>query len=444
MTRKKWVIGTIGALVLAGIAWANIAFNRSDAPAVTTEAVRRLDLEATVSASGKVEPKQSVDISAEVMGKVISLPVREGQTIARGQLLLEIDPRNLETQVQNREASLDVARSQLEQSRAQVETARVNLEQARDRLRREDELWAAGLIPREQHEQTANQVRIQETNLLVSQQAVQTQEQRIRQEEANLESAQYDLNKVRVVSPIDGIITRRNIEEGETAVVGTMNNAGTVLLTIADLSVIETEVDVDETEVPYIRVGQRAEVTIDAIPGQTFRGVVTEVGSSPVQTTGAANTQSATNFKVVVTIEGEVPDVRPGFTCTAVITTATREQALAVPIQAVTVRERVVDADGKMVPTPAGRSGAAATPTTVLPQDLPPGQTRQELEGVFLAREGRAVFTPVKLGIAGERHFEVLDGLAEGDLVITGPFADVRNLRDGDAVQATTGSTPSS
>jgi HlyD family secretion protein len=433
--RKKVALGGLGVVALAALAYLNVAFNRSDAPSVTVEAVRRLDLEATVSASGKVEPKQSVDISAETMGKVITLAVAEGQTVGRGDLLLEIDPRNLETQVQNRQASLALARSQLEQTKAQVENARVALAQAQDTLRRQEELWKAGLIPREQYERAVNDAKVQETNLQVSQQSVETQEQRIRQESANLESAQYDLNKVRVVSPIDGIVTRRNIEIGETAVVGTMNNAGTVLLTIADLSVIETEIEVDETDVPFIQIGQAAEVTIDAMPDRTFSGSVTEVGNSPIQATGAnAATQRATNFKVVVTIDGEVPGVRPGFTCTAVITTATRQQALAVPIQAVTVRELVVDAEGAFVPAEPPRGDGSRAPASP-PAELPPGHSRKEVEGVFVVRDGRAVFAPIEIGIAGERHFEVLGGLGEGDRVITGPFASVRDLRDGDAVE---------
>jgi HlyD family secretion protein len=241
-----------------------------------------------------------------------------------------------------------------------------------------------------------------------------------------------------MVSPIAGIVTRRNIDEGETAVVGTMNNAGTVLMTIADLSVIETEIEVDETDIPHIRIGQPAKVTIDAIPDQTFPGRVTEVGNSPILAPGAAASGRATNFKVKVTIEGAVPNVRPGFTCTAVITTATRSKAIAVPIQSLTVREKTVDAKGAIVETPAAPPGASPPPG---PAPLQEGQTRKELEGVFVVREGKAVFVPVKIGIGGEKYFEVLSGLVVGDEVITGPPTSVRGLREGDAIRAT-GSTP--
>ncbi len=229
-------------------------------------------------------------------------------------------------------------------------------------------------------------------------------------------------------------MTRRNIEVGETAVVGTMNNAGTVLLTIADLSVIETEIEVDETDIPFIQIGQPAKVTIDALPDQTFPGRVTEVGNSPIQVT--AGQQRATNFKVVVTIDGEVPNVRPGFTCTAVITTATRQKVIGVPIQAMTVREVVVDAQGNVVP-PEPPPPGATTPRPMGPVELKPGQQRKEVEGVFLVKDGRAQFAAVKTGIAGEKYFEVLAGLKAGDEVITGPFASVRNLREGDEVRVT-------
>lgn len=436
--RKKLLIGAGIVLLLGAMGYANFAFNRTDAVQVTVEKVARHDLEAIVSASGKIRANKTVNISAETMGKIVNLAVTEGQRVKRGQLLLEIDPRNLETMVQNREASLASARSQLEQTRAQIANAQVALKQAQDTLRRQEDMWRAGLIPRDTYERAVNDVAMRETDLKVSEQSVRTQEERIRVEEANLASAQYDLNKVRMVSPIDGLVTARNVEEGETAVVGTMNNAGTVLLTIADMSLIETEIEVDETDVPHVQVGQPAKIEIDAFPGQEFRGRVTEVGNSPIATAGSnQSTQGrATNFKVVVQIEGEIPDVRPGFTCTATITTATREDALGVPIQAMTVRELVVDQDGNVVPRePArGRSGSAPAP----PAELQPGQTRKEFEGVFVNRNGRAAFVPVKTGIAGERYFEVLDGLKEGDEVITGPFSSVRTLREGDAVTVST------
>jgi HlyD family secretion protein len=331
----------------------------------------------------------------------------------------------------------------LAETRVSVENARTSLKFAQENLDRQKELIKSGLTPRETVDRAEQDVKLRQSELAAREQSVKTQETRIKQEEANVENAEYDLNKVRIVSPIAGIVTRRNIEEGETVVVGTMNNAGTVLLTIADLSVIETEVEVDETDIPFIKLGQPALVTIDAIPDKKFPGKVTEVGNSAIQATGAAAATRATNFKVVVTLDGTIPDVRPGFTCTAVVTTATRQKAVSVPIQATTVREMVVNADGSIVRTPPPAPGSAPARRTTAPAELQPGQSRKEIEGAFLVTDGKAVFTPIKVGIAGEKYFEVLSGLKEGDEVITGPFTSVRSLKDGDAVKVTTAFTNS-
>ena len=225
-----------------------------------------------------------------------------------------------------------------------------------------------------------------------------------------------------------------------------MNNAGTVLLTVADMSVIEAEIEVDETDIPFVQLGQPAKITIDAIPDKSFSGTVTEIGNSPIQQANAQapsqlTARTATNFKVTVTIADQIRDVRPGFTCTAEITTATRGQALSVPIQALTVRELLYDEKGNVIPEfrppkprfqfgPAASAAAPAPATT----ELLPGQKREETEGVFLIRDGKATFVPVKLGIAGERYLEILGGLKEGDRVITGPFESVRGMYEADTV----------
>jgi HlyD family secretion protein len=235
---------------------------------------------------------------------------------------------------------------------------------------------------------------------------------------------------------MDGIVVRRNIEEGETAVVGTMNNAGSQLLTIADMSVLEAEVEVDETDIPFVALGQEAKVMIDAVEDRTFRGRVTEIGNSPIQNnTQQGGQRQATTFKVVVTLDEEVPNVRPGFTCTAEITTAKKQNVTSVPIQALTVREMLFGPKGTLVrEDPKGRR-RGVEPTVSASNEPPPGHTRKEIEGVFLLRDSKAVFTPVKVGIAGEQYFEVLDGLKTGDQVITGPFANVRGLADGEEVR---------
>ncbi len=442
MYRKKVIIGVLLIVVIGAVVYANLNFRRTTGVDVNVEKIALRDLEAIVSASGKIRPQRSVNVSAETMGKVVGLAVNEGDQVQAGQFLLQIDPRNLQTQVNRTGASLAAAQSQLAETRASVDNARTNLKQAQGNLERQKELIKAGLTPRETVDRAENDVKLRLSDLAQREQSVKTQETRIRQEEANVENAQFDLNKVRLVSPIAGIVTRRNIEEGETVVVGTMNNAGTVLLTIADLSVIETEVEVDETDIPFIKLGQPAAVTIDAFPDTTFVGKVTEVGNSAIQAAGAGSATRATNFKVVVTLEGTVPDVRPGFTCTAVITTATRQKAVSIPIQATTVREMVVNADGSLVRA-APTQGRAPSKRATVTAELQPGQTRKEIEGAFVVAAGKAVFTPIKSGITGEKFFEVLSGLKEGDEVITGPFTSVRSLKDGDAVKMTTAFTNS-
>jgi HlyD family secretion protein len=436
MTRKKKILIGVGVVVLlAAIGFANFKFKKTSGVEINTEAIQKRSLESIVSASGKIQPKTLVNISADTMGRVTNLAVNEGQRVTKGEFLLEIDPRNLRTRVESGEASLQASQSQLEQQRLSLENTRLSLKLAQDNYKRQQELWKGGLTTREALERAENEFNAQQASLRAQEQNLKTQQLRIAQERAGLSSAKYDLSRVRIESPINGIVTRRNIEEGETAVTGTMNNPGTVLLTIADMSVIEAEVEVDETDIPTVAFGQTAKVTIDAMPGKTFTAKVTEIGNSPIQAAGQAASAQATNFKVVLTLDGEVPDVRPGFTCTAEITTATRQNALSVPIQATTVREVVVDDKGSIVREPvmpnAGRRPAAPT------GELKAGQQRKELEGVFLVKEGKAQFEPVKTGIAGEKYFEVLSGLKEGDQVVIGPFSSVRELRDGVAVTVT-------
>lgn len=442
MSRGKKILIALGIVVVLGaIVFANLNFSRESGAEVNVEKLQKRDLEAVVSASGTVQPKRSVDISADTMGRVTSLAVNEGDRVQAGQLLLQIDPRNLTSAVQRSEAGLEAARSAVAQSRTAVESTRLGLKQAQDNLARQQELARQGLITRETLERAENDVKLRQQDLQAQTQAVTAAESRLRQEQASLSGARLDLSKVRIDAPISGLVTRRNIEEGEMVVIGTMNNAGTVLLTIADMSVIEAEVEVDETDIPYVQIGQTAKVTIDAFPDRSYTGRVTEVGNSPIQAAGGTGARTATNFKVVVQLEGEVPDVRPGFTCTAEITTATRKQTVAVPIQATTVREVIVDQKGDIVREPVPAAGERRPRRPAAPaadQQLPAGQSRKEVEGVFLVKDGRAVFTAIKTGIAGERYFEVVSGLKEADEVIVGPFSSVRALQDGDPVRITT------
>jgi HlyD family secretion protein len=445
MSAKK--ILTIVGVALVGVAViaANVWYARDTSPGVTVEMIKARDLEAIVSASGKIQPKRLVNISAETPGRVVELAVNEGDRVTRGQFLLQIDPKSLRTRVDSGTASLEAAAASLDQSRQSVETARVQVEQATRNLARQRELWSEQLTTREALERAENELRAAQSALQEREKQVAAQSARISQERAALESARYDLSKVRIESPIDGIVTRRNIQQGETAVIGTMNNAGTVLLTLADMSVIQAEVEVDETNIPQVALGQSAKVVIDALPDRTFHGKVTEIGNSPIQAPGGAGSRQATNFKVVIVIEGDIPEVRPSFTCTADITTAVRKAVTAVPIAAVAVRELVYDdATGQIVREQRNgrrrrpRSEGSMMEPVASAAELPEGQTRKETEGVFVMRNGRAEFVPIKMGIAGEQYFEVLSGLKAGDQVITGPFSSVRTMSDGDAVRIET------
>jgi HlyD family secretion protein len=437
MTTRTKIVIAVGVILAGGaVAAANLYYQRDRGVQVATEAIRARDLEAIVSASGRIQPKRQVNISANTMGKVTRLAVEEGQRVKAGQFLLEIDPRSLAGQLERGEASIAAAQSSLQQGRTAVESANISLDLAKQNLKRQQDLWKDGLTTKEALERAQNELAAREADLRAREQEIKTREQQIKQEQAGLATTRYNLSQVIISSPMNGLVTRRNIEEGETAVVGTMNNAGTVLLTIADMSVLEAEIEVDETDIPDVALGQVAKVRIDAVPDREFKGRVTEIANSPIQTsTNTTGQRQATTFRVIVTIDEEVPDVRPGFTCTAEITTATRKSVVSVPIQALTVRDLLYTNAGQLVREPPPRRRRSADDETATRVETPEGHERKETEGVFLFKDGKATFTPLKTGVAGEQYFEVTEGLKPGDQVITGPFASVRELADGESVR---------
>ena len=444
MSRKNILITIAVILAGAALVGANLYFQRDKGVPVQTELIKTRDLEAVVSASGKIQPKRSVNISSDTIGRVVNLMVNEGDRVRQGQFLLQIDPKPLQARVDQEVASLGANEASLAQMQQSIETGKAQLELLRSTLKRQQDLWKQQLTPRAQLDQAENDVRVSESSLAEREKTAAAQVGRLAQEKATLASAQYDLSRVRIASPIDGIVTKRSIEEGEMVVVGTMNNAGTVLMTLADMSIIQAEVEVDETNIPSVKLGQMAKITIDAIPDKTFRGHVAEIGNSPLQSTTAGTTGTqATTFKVEVMLDEPVPDVRPGFTCTADITTATRKAVTAVPIPSVAVRELTYDANNQVVREPKDSkrrrrsTSDSAVETVASAAELKPGQTRKETEGVFVVREKakNVEFVPIKIGIAGDKYFEVLGGLAPGDQVIIGPYNSVRNIADGDPVK---------
>ncbi len=439
VNRKKIVIGVVVVLVVAAMVSANLLYKKTPGVAVQVEKLEKRDLESIVSASGKIQAKTTINVSANTMGRVTKLAIEEGDRVKAGQFLLEIDPRSTRSAVERAEAGLTVQGTAVEQAKVNLESSKSSLELARQTLKRQQDLWKEQLTTRDALDRAENEVKLRERDIEARQAEISMQTTRIRQTAADLDNAKYNLSQVTIESPIEGIVTRRNIEQGETVVIGTMNNAGTVLMTIADMSVIEAELEVDETDIPNLARGQKAKITIDAIPDKSFTGKVTEIGNSPLQTTSAGTTRQATNFKVKVTLDGQIPEVRPGFTCTADITTATRAKALSVPIQALTVREVVLDEKGAVVHPPAPDKKQPRTPAANgAKPELKPGQTKKEVEGVFVIADNKSTFVAIKTGIAGEKYFEVVSGLKENDEVITGPFNSVRDLKDGDPVKLET------
>jgi HlyD family secretion protein len=436
MTRKKVLIAILILIVGGGLVWANFAFKKTAGPTVTVEAIKTRKLESIVSASGKIRARRTVNITSEVSGKVMKLAVEEGDRVKQGQFLLQVDPRNVRSRLQVSEASLEQQRISLLQARQSLENSKVSLKLAQDELARQQRLDRDKLATRQALEQAQDNVSLRVGDVKNAEQAVSTAEQRIKSQMADLESAQHDLSRVTIESPIDGIITKRNVEEGETAMAGFTNNPSVVLLIVADMSVIEAEIEVDETDIPNVKLGQKTKITIDALPDRSFTAKVTEIGNSPITAAASGGVRQATNFKVVVTIDGEIPEVRPGFTCTADITTADRENAVAVPIQALAVREMTFDPQGKVVKPPKPEPGRRPAPAGAEAAELKPGFTKKETEGVFIVdKDSKVQFVQVKTGVAGDKYFEVLDGLKAGDRVVTGPFASVRTLSEGALVK---------
>jgi HlyD family secretion protein len=435
MTRsRKVLLGTGIVVALGGIFYANLSFTRQTGVDVTTEKIATRDLEAIVTASGTIQPVRSVDVGASSPGRVVDLQVHEGDVVKEGQFLLQVDPRSMQIQADSQAQGLEMARSQLEETRRALENSQAALAQAKSTFKRQDDLFKSNLISKADHETAQNNLAMAQASVNQTQQSLTTQETRIKQAGAMIDNAQYNLSLMRITSPINGVVTKRSVEMGQ--MVTGSEFSPSVLVTVADMSVIRAEIEVDETDIPNVKIGQPAKVTIDALPDQTFTGSVVELGNSPIQAAGASATTRATDFKVKIRLDKAISGVRPGFTCSATITTATREKAVTVPIQAVTVREMVLDASGNIVHPEVPKNGVTVHRPTPAPNaELPPGQTRKEIEGVFVMTSGHAVFTPIKVGIAGEKYFEVLSGAKPGDEVITGPFASVRSMKDGDAVK---------
>jgi len=392
---KRKIIWAVVILAVLGAVGGFAASRRGPkAKAVQLGKVERTDLQAKVSANGKIQATKKVDISATVPGQVVHLAVREGDLVQKGQFLLQLDAVNYRATARGSEFSMQALLNELD-------SARANVAQARADSARAEQNHAAGILSAADVERARTEVASGEASLLAT-------ERRVEQARAALEGVRDTLSKTTIRAPIDGIVTAKRIEEGEVAVIGVQNQPGTVLLTISDMSVVEAEMEIDETSIPAVVLGQEARVHIDAYPNKTFDGLVTEVGNSPINTGIGVQTE-AIKFKVKVQLKNPPEGIKPGLSVQADILTGFRGQVLTVPLQALVVRDA------------APREGAA-------------GPAPEE-EGVFVVEEGKAAFKAVKTGLIGELSIEVTEGVTEGQTLITGPFRELRTLKPGEAVR---------
>ena len=392
--KKKIIIAAIIVIALL-IVIINISSANGKSFEVMVEKVQKRHLVEKVSATGEIKPKQNINISTDVAGKILKILVREGDPVKKGQLLIKIDSAIYE-------ANADRDQEIISSSQADLISQEANLKKAQHYLARRQQLFAEGLISKEIFEDATIQLEIAQANK-------KSNLHRIEQARASLKSTSDAIHKTSIVSPIDGIVTSLKVEAGEVAIIGTMNNPGTVLLTIADLSVMEAEVLVDETDVVKVKTGKKAEVIVDAIPGAVMNGIVTEVGNSAI--TGTATSAAAAeskDFKTVITLDHPPLTLKPGFSATADIIIEDKDQVLTIPIAALILLEEA-DAKNK--------------------------ENVVKKEGVFIAAEGRCVFRDVKKGISGDMYIEITSGLKEKETVITGPFAVLKKLKAGDKIK---------
>jgi HlyD family secretion protein len=385
--RRKKAIIIVGVVVFIAILIIfNLQSQREKSLKVTVEKVKKEDLTSITSASGEIKPKKNVNISAHVAGRIVKIGVEEGQRVKENDFLLKLDSTQYE-------AMADRDRALISSYKAELIRAEATLKKDERYYERQKKLYDEKLISEELLESANAQYEISKAQ----HQAILFQ---IEQAQASLQSTLDTLSKTVYNSPIDGIITSLRVEEGEIAMIGTMNNPGTILMTIADLSVMEVEVEVDETDVIGVEIGHRAEVRVDALPDQTIEGKVTEIGSSALQQTTTA--QESKDFKVVITLENPPESLKPGLSASADIITAEKQDVLAVPISAIVLREKEEENN----------------------------KNNEQEEGVYIVENSRVKFFQVEKGIMGEMMIEIISGLEEGQEIVVGPYSALRQLKD--------------
>ena len=412
MTKRiKVAIGVAVALVLALVVYASIRSRDRNLVRVTTAKVAKAPLVATVSCNGRVRAKTKVDISSQVMGQIVTLAVIEGDHVKKGDLLLQIDKVQYDAGAQATQAGLDALFAQRESDKFTRAQAERDLERTKKNFEAHIE-----------SEQNLQKAQLALDSALANERA---DERRIDQARANLLANKDSLKKTTITSPIDGVVTAKPVEAGENAIVGTMNNPGTVLLTVSDMSIVEGEMEVDETDIPHVKIGQKAKLTFDAYPDKKFDGAVIEIGGSPISKSALGTDSSAVNFIVKVQVENPPSNIRPGFSVSGKIETDRRAAALAIPIPALVV------ADPASLERPKGKK-----PTPVPTPAAAAAEKKKDVEGVFIVKKDGAVdFRPIKTGISADLQTEILEGLADGEEIVTGPFKALRSLKIGDRVK---------
>jgi HlyD family secretion protein len=424
MTGKtKKMIGAVVAIAVIG-AVVGFSVNRENRKKTTVQTgkVEKKDLVQVVTASGEVRPRRYVNVGANVSGRLVEINVLEGDRVKKGQVLAKVESERYEAIQRQSEAGVAAARADLQRTEADVAAAKLAFDRAK--RMQQDKLIADSAYDQAEAEWKMKTAQVESAR------------RRVAQLQAQLESTRDDLVKTTVISPMDGVVTNLPKEAGEM-VIGAMSFSPTVIMTVADLSVMECEVMVDETDFRNLKLGQEAKIKVDALEGLELKGEVTEIGASALvrgsgsqaatQTALGANTgNQPKDFKVTITIKDPPPNLRPGLNATADITTEKRDKVLAVPVQAVVVRE--VNKEGKVVDPDAMPSGGAEREGNTVAQATK--AKGEEKDGVFLVQGEKAVFKTVKTGIMGETDIEITEGITEGQEIVTGSNRTLRNLKD--------------
>jgi HlyD family secretion protein len=453
--KKLYIIIAVVVVVLGAAVAATVAHNSNSATAVQTAKVAKQDVVSTVSASGEIKPKTFVNVGANAFGKITQLYVKEGDRVKKGQMLAQIENVQPQADVEANRAALEAAQTDSVAQAAAIKTAQANLESAQASLEhakydmdRAQGLYDAKLIAKSDYDSKKAAydgavASVAQAHAQIAQFKAQkdSSDRHITQANATLVHSKDVLQKTEYAAPFDGVITNLPVRQGETVVIGIQNAPGSTIMTLADMSVITAEVQVDETDIVNVKLGQSADVTIDAMPKKTFHGTVTQIGDNAVvRSTGISTSQSnvasqeAKDFKVVVTLTDPPDNLRPGLSATAKITTATKNSVVAIPIQALTIRQA-----GDLQKTD-GKDKDKSSVQAAAPQ-LSAAQSKAELQGVFVVNGKKAEFRQVETGITGTTDIEVTKGLQPGDEIVTGSYKVLRTLRNG-AVIKVDNSTP--